>query len=496
MTTITLAQIASSHQAAALPALSSPLPENFTFDELRVGDHQSLTHTLTAEDVRTFAAMTGDNNPIHLDPAFASRTPFHTVIAHGMWGASLISTLIGTRMPGPGTICMNQRWQFVRPVHVGDTLTARVSVAVKDPSNQHITLACRCTNQHGDDVITGSAQVLAPQEKVMQPRPASALPALIGRSDRFAALFQRVAGLQAIKVAVVYPCTEGTLRGAMQAAQMGLIVPVFVGPKARIEALALQCHLDISTYRLVDVPTSQEAARTAVSMARQHEVQALMKGCLHADELLDEVLDKTHGLCTARHVSHVFVLDLPSLPRPILISDATLKARGDMETRRHTVQNAIDLAHLLGVAHPKVAILGGAETLDMGTHSSADTASLCAMARNGQITGGVLDGPLSLDNALSLQAALDHGIVSPVAGHADVLVVPALYAGNTITRQLQYLADAQVAGVVMGTRVPVILSSPADGLLATPASCAIALLMTRSRPDDTPAAVQRWLQQG
>jgi phosphate acetyltransferase len=426
MTTITLAQIASSHQAVALPALPSPLAENFTFDELRIGDHQSLTHTLTADDVRTFAAMTGDNNP----------------------------------------------------------------------SNHHITLACRCTNQHGDDVITGSAQVLAPEEKVMRPSPASALPTLIGRSDRFAGLFQRVAGLQAIKVAVVYPCTEGTLQGALQAAQMGLIVPVFIGPKARIEALASQCHLDLSPYRVVDAPNTQEAARTAVSMASQHEVQALMKGCLHTDELLDEVLDKAHGLCTARHVSHVFVLDLPSLPRPILISDATLKARGDMQTRRHTVQNAIDLAHLLGVAKPKVAILGGAETLDVGTHSAADTASLCAMARNGQITGGVLDGPLSLDNALSLQAALDHGIVSPVAGHADVLVVPALYAGNTITRQLQYLADAQVAGVVMGTRVPVILSSPADGLLATPASCAIALLMTRARPDDTPAEVQHWLQQG
>ena len=482
MSTITLAPKAWSAPLQAMSASATPLAENFTFDDLHLGDQQSLTHTLTAEDMRAFAAMTGDHTPLHLDTACAGRGPRQTVLAHGMWGAALISTVIGTRLPGAGAICMNQRWQFVRPVHVGDTLTARVTVAVKDASSQHITLACRCSNQHGDDVITGSAQVLASPDKILRPTHVNPQPALIARRDRFAGLFERVSGLQAIKVGVVYPCTEGTLRGAVQAAQMGLIVPVLIGPRARLAAVAAQGELDLSPYRLVDVPTPREAACVAVNMARQHELHALMKGSLQVDELLEEVLNKTHGLCTARPVSHVFVGDLPGQGRPIVISDATLRARGDLASRQHSVQNAIDLAHLLGVAQPKVALLSGAESPEAGAHSAADTAALCLMARQGGITGAVVDGPLSLDNALSMQAARDHGLVSPVAGQADVLIVPALYAANTVTRQLQYLADAQVAGVLMGTRVPVILSSPADGLLATPAACALALLMVGARP--------------
>lgn len=480
MNTITLASIASGMSHGSAQDMSDPLCENQTFDELALGNTASLTHTLTAQDVRTFAAMTGDNNPIHLDAAYASRTPFQTVIAHGMWGASLISTVIGTRMPGPGTICMNQRWQFVRPVHVGDTLTARVSVAAKDARTHHITLACRCTNQHGDDVITGSAQVLAPQEKIMRPMHARPRHGVVNPSDRFQSLFQLTAGLPAIKVAVVCPCSEGTMQDAMRAAEMGLIVPVFVGPKDQIEALAQHCQVALHHRRVVDSPTPQSAARLAVNMALQHEVQALMKGHMSADDLMDEVLSKEHGLRTARHVSHAHVLDLPGHPRPVLISDASTKARHDTEARRHTVQNAIDLAHVMGMPCPKVAILSGLEALDVGMHSSVDTAALCKMAQIGLITGGTLDGPLSLDNALSDQAARDHGVSSPVAGQADILIVPTAAAGKLITRQLQYLADAQVAGVVMGTRVPVILSSPADGLMATPASCALALLLTHA----------------
>lgn len=480
MNTITLASIASGLSHGTSQDAPDTLCENLTFEELALGDTASLTHTLTTQDVRTFAAMTGDINPIHLDAAYASRTPFHTVIAHGMWGASLISTVIGTRMPGPGTICMNQRWQFVRPVHVGDTLTARVSVAAKDERTHHITLACRCSNQHGDDVITGSAQVLAPQEKVFRAAKAKPRPNVVEHSDRFQSLFALTAGLPAIKVAVVYPCSEGTMQDAMRASDMGLIVPVFVGPKDQIEALARQCNLALNQRRIVDTPTAQSAAQLAVKMALQHEVQALMRGHLPADDLMEEVMNREHGLRTARHVSHAHVLDLPGHSNPVMISDASVKARLDADSRRHTVQNAIDLAHVLGMPCPKVAILSGLETVDVGMNSSVDTAALCKMAKIGLITGGTVDGPLSLDNALSAQAARDHGVVSPVAGQADILIVASPAAGSLITRQLQYLADAQVAGVVMGTRVPVILSSPADGLMATPASCALALLLTHA----------------
>lgn len=451
--------------------------ENHTYDEIKVGDGAHLNRMLRAEDIQLFAAMSGDVNPAHVDAEYANSTQFHGIIAHGMWGAALISTVLGTEYPGPGAIYMGQSLRFLRPVHIGDTLDVRVTVTAKDDKNHHVTLDCRCTDQHGAEVITGSALVLAPTEKISRPRLAPLQVRLTDKTLRYRQLLALTEGLDPITVAVVHPCSEEALRGAIEAADMGLIVPILIGPEDRIRALAAEAKIDLAGHRIVATPHSHAAAALAVAMARNGEVQALMKGSLHTDELMTEVVKSADGLRTERRISHVFVLDVPTYPKPLLISDAAIHFEPDLEAKRDIVRNAIDLAHALGIAQPLVAILAAVETVNPRMRSTLDAAALCKMADRGQITGGILDGPLAFDNAISMQAARGKGIVSPVAGQADILIAPDLEAANMIAKQLQYLADAQAAGLVMGARVPIILTSRADGPAARIASCALAMLV-------------------
>jgi phosphotransacetylase/acyl dehydratase len=457
------------------------LIENHTFDEIKVGDGAHLIRTLMAEDIQLFAAMSGDVNPAHVDADYAKSTQFHGIIAHGMWGGALISTALGTEYPGPGSIYLGQSLKFLKPVHVGDTLEVKVTVSAKDDHNHHVTLDCLCTNQHGDAVITGSALVLAPSEKVSRPR---MLPMQVRLSDktlRYRQLLAMAQGLPPITVAVVHPCSEDALRGAVEACRLELIVPILVGPEEKIRALACVAGIDLTGLRIVPTAHSHAAAALAVDMARSGEVQALMKGSLHTDELMAEVVKAVDGLRTERRISHVFVLDVPTYPKPLLISDGAINIEPDLDTKRDIVQNAIDLAQAIGIVMPKVAILAAVETVNAKMRSTLDAAALCKMADRGQITGGILDGPLAFDNAISAQAAQDKGIVSPVAGQADILIAPDLDAGNMLAKQLQYLADAQVAGLAMGARVPLIINSRADGALARVASCALAVLVVHAK---------------
>ncbi|MBC7681040.1 MAG: bifunctional enoyl-CoA hydratase/phosphate acetyltransferase [Ferruginibacter sp.] len=453
--------------------------ENHTFNEISIGDTAHLTRTLLAEDIQLFAAMSGDVNPAHVDPDYAKDTQFHGIIAHGMWGAALISTVLGTEYPGPGAIYLGQSLRFMRPVHIGDTLDVRVTVTAKDEQNHHVTLDCHCTDQHGHDAITGSALVLAPTEKVRRPRMAPLQVRMRDKTLRYRQLLARTAGLEPITMAVVHPCSEEALRGAREAADMGLIRPILVGPEDKIRALAAAAGIDLDGCRIVPAPHSHAAAAQAVALVRNGEAQALMKGSLHTDELMAEVVKPVDGLRTERRVSHVYLVDVPSYPKPLLISDAAINIEPDLDAKRDIVQNAIDLAHAIGIAQPKVTILAAVEVVNAKMQSTLDAAALCKMADRGQITGGLLDGPLAFDNAVSPQAVRDKGIVSPVAGQADILIAPNLEAGNMIAKQLQYLADAQVAGIVMGARVPVVLTSRADGTAARIASCALALLLVR-----------------
>jgi phosphate acetyltransferase len=470
--------------------MNTPTPihmiENRTFTEMHVGDSAQLSRTLKAEDIQLFAAMSGDVNPAHMDPEYARSTQFHGVIAHGMWGAALISTVLGTQYPGPGTIYLGQSLRFLRPLHVGDTLDVRLTVAAMDEKNHHVTMDCRCTDQHGSEVITGSALVLAPLDKVRRERLQPMQVRLTDKALRYRQLLAATRGLKPITVAVVHPCSDESLRGAMEAAREGLIVPILVGPDEKIRALAALADIDLAGVRLVHAPHSHAAAAMAVAMAHGGEVQALMKGSLHTDELMAEVLKEAGGLRTERRVSHVYVLDVPSYPKPLLISDAAINVEPDLQAKRDIVQSAIDLAHAIGIARPKVAILAAVEMVNPSMRSTLDAAALCKMADRGQITGAIVDGPLAFDNAISAKAAKDKGIVSSVAGDADILIAPDLEAGNMMAKQLQYLADAQVAGLVLGARVPLILTSRADGVLSRIASCALALLVVKAKASAKP----------
>ena len=453
--------------------------ENRTFDELALGETASLVRTLTYKDIEVFAIMSGDINPAHVDADFAKSDMFHRIVAHGMWGGALISTVLGTQLPGPGTIYLDQSLHFRRPVGLGDTITVSVKVARKIDETHRVFFDCSATNQHGEQVIGGTAEVIAPTEKISRPRILMPEIELRQKGRRYELLIEATRGLDPIRTAVVHPVDTPSLLGAVDAARANLIVPVFVGPEAKIRAAAAQAELDLAPYEIVSTEHSAAAAAQAVVMARAGKVEALMKGSLHTDEFMAAVTDREHGLRTGRRISHVYAIDAPNYPRPIFITDAAINIYPTLEDKRDIVQNAIDLAHALGIAQPRVAILSAVETVTEKIRSTLDAAALCKMADRGQITGGILDGPLAFDNAVSAEAAKTKGIVSPVAGCADIFVVPDLEAGNMLAKQLEYLAEAQVAGIVLGARVPIMLTSRADKTLSRLASCAIALLLAR-----------------
>ena len=295
-------------------------------------------------------------------------------------------------------------------------------------------------------------------------------------------LIEKTRGLAPIRTAVVHPVDTVSLLGAIEAAKEKLIIPVLVGPEAKIRAAAEQAKLDLSAYELVLTEHSHAAAAQAVALARDHKVEALMKGSLHTDEFMGAIVHEEQ-LRTARRMSHVFVIDAPDYPRPLFVTDAAINIYPTLEDKVDIVQNAIDLAHALGLERPKVAILSAVEIVTSKIKSTIDAAALCKMADRGQITGGILDGPLAFDNAVSEEACKTKGIVSPVAGRADIFVVPDIEAGNMLAKQLEYLAEAQIAGIVLGARVPIILTSRADKTLARLGSCAIALLLARHKTE-------------
>ena len=460
---------------------STRVLENHPFAELRVGDGASLVRRVTSRDIQLFAAISGDVNPAHVDALYAKSSRFHEIIAHGMLGGSLISTVLGTQFPGPGTIYLSQTLKFLKPVHIGDTLTVTVTVKSLEATRRRVVLDTQCVDQDGDVVIAGEADVIAPADKLRIQRTDLPEPLLADRNLRYDQLMAAAKVRPRIRMGVVHPCSREALEGALDAARLGLIEAVLIGPEARIRSLASDCHLDLAGLAVVDVPHSHAAAARAVEMARAGEVDALMKGSLHSDELMGEVVSAQTGLRTARRISHVFVLDVPRYPKPILITDAAINIAPDFNTKVDIVQNAIDLAHALGMARPKVAILSAVETVTPKLRSAMDAAALAKMADRDQITGALVDGPLAFDNAVSMAAAKTKGIRSEVAGDADILVVPDLESGNMLAKQLEYLGDAQAAGIVMGARVPIVLTSRADSAHSRIASCAIALLLINHR---------------
>lgn len=456
--------------------------QNKTFDEIEIGDSASVSHTLTHKDIQLFAVMSGDVNPAHVDEEYAKSDLFHKIIAHGMWGGSLISTVLGTELPGPGTIYLHQDFDFIRPVAIGDTITAVVKVIKKEHEKHRITLSCLCHNQEGKEVIKGMAAVMAPTEKIRRER--IHLPDIQFTEEshnHHHRILCQIEGLAPLIVAVVHPVDSPSLKGAIAAAQAGIIEPILVGPEAKIHKVAKEENIDVSPYRIIAVAHSDAAAKTAVQMAREGKVEALMKGKIHTDELMQPVIDKETGLRTGRRMSHVLMADIPNFPRPLYVTDAAINIAPDLTEKQDIVQNAIDLFVAVEHRTPRVALLSAVETVNQNIPSTLDATALCKMAERGQITGALLDGPLAFDNAISEEAAKIKGIHSQVAGRADILVVPELESGNILLKQLTLLSGATMAGVVMGAQIPIILTSRSSGEAARKASCALALLLAHHR---------------
>ena len=298
---------------------------------------------------------------------------------------------------------------------------------------------------------------------------------------KYERLIARAKQVPAAKTVVVHPCDETSLRGAVEAAELGIIDPILVGPAARIADVANKCGLDIGRFEIVDVPHSDAAAAKGVELIRQSRGELLMKGSLHTDELMRAVASSSAGLRTARRISHVFIMDVPTYPETLFITDAAINIFPDLDAKRDIIQNAIDLFTQVGLGTPRVAILSAVETVTSKIPSTIEAAALCKMADRGQITGGVLDGPLAFDNAVDPEAARIKGIRSPVAGKAQILVVPDLEAGNMLAKNLVFLSKADSAGIVLGARVPVILTSRADSVRSRMASCAVAVLYADAR---------------
>ncbi len=444
---------------------SSPYPwgfiENKTFDEIKAGDMANSTHLLTSKDVDLLAFMSGNPNPT--------------------WVASLITHLIDTQLPGPGTIHCGHTLNFYKQVALGDQVTVTITVVDKESDSHRITFDCRCLNQQGEVISHGTADVVAMTVKTKYPRaklpcihiesPGTQLQRLVAMTEKY----------DPIRMAVVHPVDVNSLTGAIDAARANLIIPVLVGPGRKIRTLAEQEGIDLSNYELVETEHSHEAAVEAVAMARAGKVNAIMKGSLHTDELLRAAVQRTTGIATARRMSHVFMVDVPTYPRPLFITDAVIAIDPSLEEKCDIVQNAIELAHALGVSLPKVALLSAVETVNPKLRSTLEAAAICKMAHRKQIVGGIIDGPLAFDNAVSEEAARIKGIESEVAGKADILVAPDLEAGNMVFKQLEYMAQAQSSGIVLGARVPIALTSRADPPLNRMASCALALLLAHNK---------------
>jgi phosphate acetyltransferase len=450
---------------------------NVPFDQIQLGQSQSVSRTLSRNDIEALAFVSGDLDAYHLDgdAGVEPETSTEAVAAE-----AFVSYMLNRRFPGPGTSIKAVSLKFQGALSIGDTITATLTVVEKAADGALVTFDCRCTNQSGLEIAQGSAAVAAPTKLVAYNELAT--PEIIfRRNDGFTRLLRACEGIPAVTCAVVYPCDHDSLLGPIEAAKRKIIEPILVGPEKTIRAVAAENQVDLSGFRIIAADHGEEAAAKAVAMARAGEVQSLMKGSLHTDELMGAVVPSATGLRTSRRISHAFILDVPTYPQILIVTDAAINIAPTLKEKMHIIQNAIDLARVLGVECPKVAILSAVETINPDIPSTIDAAALCKMADRKQITGGILDGPLAFDNAISESAARIKNIDSPVAGHADILIAPDLEAGNMVAKQLQYLAGADSAGIVLGTRVPIVLTSRADSVRTRLASAAVMALVAHAR---------------
>ena len=430
---------------------------NKTFKEIAVGDSALVQRTLQAGDVRAWAAAFGEVNMLTGPSASQEAAGIVTAI---------LTALVGSDLPGAGTSIRKTSVQISGALPIGAAITARLVVREKRPDQGFVVLDGQCSDPAGQVFATAILEVLAPTTRQQYQVAEHQLDGLI----------ERCRNLKPMLTGVVHPCSADALAGAVEAAAAGLILPVLFGPEAEIRRIADQAHLDIGNCRVVATDGAEDSALKAATAAGTGEIAALMKGSLHTDVLLHAVMQKEAKLRTGRLISHCIMVSVPTYARRFIISDVALNIAPDTDQKRDICQNAIGFARALGIELPKVAVLAAVEMVQTKMPATLDGAILAKMADRGQIVGGIVDGPLDLDAAVDAEAARIKHIVSPIAGLADVLIVPNIEAGNMVYKNLAFMADAQIAGLVVGARVPVILTSRADTAAARRFSAAAAVL--------------------
>lgn len=449
---------------------------NRPFDTLKPGDGARIERRVSTGDIRGFITHAADITDHGIDRALASDPDFRAALAQGGIAVTLLVTLIITRLPGPGTRLDTLSLDFQGVLKQGDLAVAEVTVTSLDDASRKVQLDCRCRREDGTVILAGRIGVIAPETKVSRPfgRPVALEPGQ--PPDRFEHIEDLAREQGAIRTAVVNPVDAPSIEGAISSARAGLIEPILFGAEKDIRAAADEARLDLFNVEIRDTPEPEQAARAAAHLAAEGGCEALMKGSLHTDTLLRAVVE-IRELRTARRMSHVFVEDVPGYPRLLLVSDGAVNIRPDLDTLRDIVQNAIDLAHAIGVKRPKVALLSAVETVTQDIPSTVAARNIREMTERGEITGADVDGPFAMDNAVFEGAARIKGITSPVAGRADILIAPDLEAGNILAKSLDYLAGAEAAGIALGARVPIALTSRADSARERRASAALAVLV-------------------
>lgn len=448
-----------------------------TYDKIEIGAIFTETRLCREEDLLVFANASGNFNPLHVPDQDGDGDGKPEAVAPGMWVASLISAALGNSLPG--AVYRSQDLNFVGRARAGETLVATAWLTDKGEDDALI-FDTSVASSDGRPIVEGKAVIIAPPKDIALK--ANAVPGLtVRRHVHFDHLLGLAEPFEPIPTAVVAPEEPDALAGAIIAAQHSLITPILIGDPDKMMQAAEKRGFDLSQYRAIAEPDHKAAAAAAVAMIHDGTARAIMKGHLHTDVLLGQIVKSDGGLRTGRRLSHVFVMDVPGVDHPLLITDAAINIAPDLMAKADIIQNAIDLARTIGIKEPKVGVLSAVETVNPAIPSTLDAAILSKMADRGQITGGLVDGPLAMDNAVDLDAARTKGITSMVAGRADILVAPNLEAGNMLAKELTFLAHAEAGGLVMGAKCPVILTSRADSDKARLASCAIAALYAEAQ---------------
>jgi len=446
-------------------AIMTRVFENKTLDEIRVGQSASIQQSLTPGDLRLWSALTGN---LGLDEDLVQARGITT------WATSLFTSLISSTLPGLGSVIHAANARYHQSVQVGQTVTATVAVKEIQRERAMILLDCRCTDASGAPIAEARVEVRAPSAKMRKELP----------EHRLDELVERCRGLKPMPTAVVHPCSLESLMGAVEAANHGLISPILFGPEDEIHKIAAAQKVDLSRYRIVATADAEESAAKAAAMASTGEAQALMKGSLHTDQFMHAIVAKENHLRTNRLLSHCMLISLPTYARRVIISDAAINIAPDIDQKKDIIQNAIIFARAIGIEQPKVAILSAVEMVRTKMPSTLDAAALAKMADRNQIVGGIVDGPLDLDIAVDAASARIKGVKSPVAGLADILIAPNIDAANMMYKELSFMSAAQAAGIVMGAKVPVILTSRSDSAETRMLSTALAVLVADATARD------------